>query len=80
MVLSVGSGNQIVFAFAAQQSLASVCNQLNKVARNETLNRLAREAARWMAETDPPDGTPIFTDDHAPFEEITRRMLTAVRP
>jgi len=80
MVLSVGSGNQIVFAFAAQQSLAAVCNQLNKVARNETLNRLAREAARWMAETDPPDGTPIFTDDHAPIEEITRRMLTAVRP
>jgi spermidine synthase len=74
-VLSVGSSNHMVFAFAQERSIASVRSLFSRAESSDMVNRLAREAARRIDDLNPPDGTPVFTDDHAPIEEITRRML-----
>jgi len=75
MVLPIGSSNHIVFAFSREQSISSIRDQLNRAPGGEVFSRLARTATRRMAELDAPDGTLVFTDDHAPIEEITRRMI-----
>jgi spermidine synthase len=79
MVLSVGSGNHLVFAFAGDRGADSIRSQLRKTEGGETFRRLAQEAATEMSDLVPPVGTPVFTDDHAPVEEITRRMLAKYR-
>jgi hypothetical protein len=79
MVLSVGSGNHLVLAFAGERGADSVRSQLRKTEGSETVRRLAREAASEMSDLVPPVRTPVFTDDHAPVEEITRRMLAKYR-
>jgi spermidine synthase len=79
MVLSVGSGNHLVFAFAGQRGADSVCSQLTNAKGSEAVMRLARKTASEMSDLAPSVLTPVFTDDHAPVEEITRRMLAEFR-
>jgi hypothetical protein len=78
MVLSVGSGNHLVFGFG-ERGDDSVRSHLRNAEGSEAVRRRAREAASEMSALAPPVRTPVFTDDHAPVEEITRRRLAKYR-
>ncbi|MEP6820460.1 MAG: fused MFS/spermidine synthase [bacterium] len=75
-VLPVGSGNYMVLAFSQEKSLSSIRDQLRHTEGADPVRQLAQKAASDIIDFVPPDGVGIFTDDHAPVEEITRRMLT----
>lgn len=74
-VLAREDGNHIVLAFARERSAAWVRNRLQRAEGSPAVERLARKAAHAIVDLMPPPGTPIFTDDHAPVEEMTRRMM-----
>jgi len=74
-VISRTDGNHIVFAFTRAKSVAQVRERLEHLAGDQPLRELAREAAAAIIDLVPPEGTPFFTDDHAPVEEMSRRML-----
>ncbi|MGO9127966.1 MAG: fused MFS/spermidine synthase [Terriglobales bacterium] len=75
IVLAVGSGNRMLLVFSKQTDAALVRARLESFEGNATVKRLARRAATQAAEFEVPAGTAVFTDDFAPVEEITRRML-----
>ena len=75
MVVKREDGNNIVLAFPRERSAASVRAQLQAVEGPEPLRRIAQYAAQNVVDVVPPPGTPVFTDDWAPVEEMTRRML-----
>jgi predicted membrane-bound spermidine synthase len=75
VVLSVGYGNRMLMAFPKETSEASVRDRFKRFAGDQTIRRLARRAEGQIVEIDLPAGTTVFTDDLAPVEEITRRML-----
>ncbi len=70
MVVSGIRGNHMIFAFTRPTSLASVRARLG-----EGRSALARSAATAMVEISAPVSTRAFTDDLAPVEQITKRML-----
>jgi len=49
--------------------------RLSRVDGDAALHAIAAQAAEGVRELIPPAGTTVFTDDRAPVEEITRRML-----
>ncbi len=49
--------------------------RLSRFGGDETIQRLARRAETQITAFELPAGTTAFTDDLAPVEEITRRML-----
>jgi hypothetical protein len=57
----------------------SARSQLRNAEGSEAVRRLAREAASEMRDLASPVRTPVFTDDYATVEEITRRMLAQYR-
>jgi len=67
----------MVFAFVREKTVAQVRERLEQVQGDQPFRELARKAATSIVDLIPPDGTPLFTDDHAPVEEMTRRMLFA---
>jgi hypothetical protein len=75
MMVKREDGNNIVLAFPRERSAASVRAQLQAVAGPEPLRRIAQYSAQNVVDVVPPPGTPVFTDDWAPVEEMTRRML-----
>ncbi len=75
VILSVGYGNRMLLAFPRETSEASVRARLSRFGGDETIQRLARRAETQITEFELPAGTTAFTDDLAPVEEITRRML-----
>jgi len=74
-VISRTDGNHIVFAFTRAKSVAQVRERLEHLVGDQPLRELAREAAAAIVDLAPPEGTPFFTDDHAPVEEMSRRVL-----
>lgn len=62
-------------AFAKDTSDASIRARLSKPIGTEAIKRLAGRAAAQIVNYDVASDTPVFTDDLAPVEEITRRML-----
>ena len=76
-VISRTDGNYMVFAFVREKTVAQVRERLEQVQGDQPFRELARKAATSIVDLIPPDGTPLFTDDHAPVEEMTRRMLFA---
>jgi spermidine synthase len=74
-VISRNDGNHMVFAFTRVKSVAQVRERLEHLLGEQTLQELARKAAATIDDLVPPEGTPVFTDDHAPVEEMSRRML-----
>lgn len=76
-VLSRPDGNHILLGFSRARSVDSIRAQLLKFHGEDALEGLARQAALTVRELLPPDHSPVFTDDHAPVEEMTRRMLAA---
>jgi spermidine synthase len=75
MVVRREDGSNIVLAFPQERSAASVRAKLQAVEGPEQLRRIAQYAAQNVMDVVPPPGTPVFTDDWAPVEEMTRRML-----
>jgi len=78
-VISRDDGNHVVLAFPRETSLAQIRQRLSQVDGDPALHAIATNAAGAVRELIPPAGTTIFTDDHAPVEEITRRMLHSPR-
>ena len=74
-VLSRADGSHILLAFLEERSAASIREQLQRVRAVEPITQLARKAASAIVDLAPPPGTPVFIDDHAAVEEMTRRML-----
>lgn len=74
-VLAREGGNHVVLAFARKRPAAWVRDRLQHAEGSPTVKQLARRAAHAIVEFEAPPGTPIFTDDHAPVEAMTRRMM-----
>ena len=74
-VLSPGHGNRMLLAFAKATPESAIRARLLAFAGNEAVERLAKRAGKQIAEIAVPPGTIVFTDDFAPVEEMTRRML-----
>jgi spermidine synthase len=75
VVLSLGNGNRMLLAFPKETSEASIRVRFNKFEGNDAIKRLVKRAEGQIAELEVPAGTTVFTDDFAPVEEMTRRML-----
>jgi spermidine synthase len=73
--LSRADGNHIIFAFVKKHELAETVARLKLGAGPAWVRELAQKAAGKMVEFEPRAGAVIFTDDRAPIEEMTRRML-----
>ncbi len=74
-VQSREDGNHITLGFRRAVSLGDVRARLESTEAPEKIRELARRAAEQLGELAPPPDTLIFTDDRAPVEEMTRRML-----
>ena len=74
-VLSAGHGNRVLLAFAREISTSEIRERLGSSSGAWRVEDLARRAALQITEFHVADGTAVFTDDWAPVEEITRRML-----
>jgi spermidine synthase len=77
VVLSVGYGNRMLLAFTKQTATASIRARLSTFEGDEAVKRLARWAEAQVTEFEVPAGATVFTDDFAPVEEMTRRMLNS---
>lgn len=73
--LSRPDGNQILFAFAEKHALADTVARLKEGAGPGWAQDREQMAAGEIVEFEPRAGAVIFTDDRAPIEEMTRRML-----
>ena len=65
----------MLFAFLERRPLASVRAELGRARGDPGVVHMAQAAASGIAELEPPSGALVFTDDHAPIEPMTRRML-----
>ncbi|HEV2364979.1 MAG TPA: fused MFS/spermidine synthase, partial [Caulobacteraceae bacterium] len=74
-VLSLGYGNRMLLAFATATPESAIRARLRNFAGNQAVERLARRAEKQITHVAAPPGTVVFTDDLAPVEEMTRRML-----
>ncbi|HVH73980.1 MAG TPA: fused MFS/spermidine synthase [Stellaceae bacterium] len=74
-VLSSGHGSWMLLAFATATPRSAIRARLQDFADNQVVDRLARRAATQLTDVYVPPGTVVFTDDFAPVEEMTRRML-----
>ena len=75
-VLSLGYGNRMLLALARAMPEAAIRARLRNYAGNPSVKQLARRAEKEITHVDVPAGTVVFTDDFAPVEEMTRRMLS----
>ncbi|HKN75372.1 MAG TPA: fused MFS/spermidine synthase [Candidatus Acidoferrum sp.] len=73
--LSRADGNHILFAFPEKRELAKTRLQLEQGAGPAWVQELEKKASTEMVEFEPRAGAAIFTDDRAPIEEMTWRML-----
>ena len=80
VALSRARGNQMLLAFTTKCSLDGIRDALSSVGGDERMAALARYAATAIHELTLPPAHPVFTDDLAPVEPITRRTLKALRP
>jgi spermidine synthase len=65
----------MLFAFPERRPLASVRAELARAQGDPGVVGMAQAAASGISELQTPPGTLVFTDDHAPIEPMTRRML-----
>jgi hypothetical protein len=66
--------NYMVLAFAQPRSPAQVQAEILAAPAGRVAD-IAKRAADALFDPQPPAGTPVFTDDRAPVEEITMEML-----
>ncbi len=77
-VFSRRTGNHMILAFTRERSLESIRTSLAAVRGEDVISRHARLVASAVVDFIPPPDTPVFTDDRAPIEAITRRMLASI--
>jgi spermidine synthase len=65
----------ILLAFSRERSAAWVRDRLQHAEGTPTVKRLARKAVHHIVDLVPLPGTLILTDDYAPVEDMTRRMM-----
>ena len=65
----------MLLAFPTATSKDAVRGRLANFDGDPAVKRLARRAATQIIDVDVPAGSVVFTDDYAPVEELTRRML-----
>jgi spermidine synthase len=75
LVLTRQDMNRIIFAFPQEHSVESIESAFREDVGSEAVRRLALQAAAMIRDLVPPPGTVVLTDDRAPIEEMTRRML-----
>ena len=78
-VLAREDGNHIVLAFPRERSVPWVRDRLQHADGSPVVKQLARDAAHAIVDLVPPPEAPVFTDDHAPVEAMTRRMMAKYR-
>lgn len=76
MILSVSRGNFMLLAFSRETSPDSVRAKLATFQGDPTIQLLAKRTASQIVDLEVAPETLVFTDDYAPVEDITRRMLT----
>jgi predicted membrane-bound spermidine synthase len=74
-VLSLGGGNRVLLAFSKATPNSLICARLASYEGNGGVKRLGAAAAARISEVEIPAGVREFTDDFAPVEPMTRRML-----
>jgi spermidine synthase len=79
IVIPGANGNFTLLAFVQPHTAGSLRARVAGMQLERGLAELAREELAAAAEMSPPADTLVFTDDRAPVEELTRRML-AGRP
>jgi spermidine synthase len=77
--LSTPGGNHLLFAFAEKRNLAETVGRLKSAGGPPWVQELARKAVGEIVEFEPRAEAVVFTDDWAPVEEMTRRMLVESR-
>lgn len=65
----------MLFAFPERRSLVSVRAELERAQGDPGIVHMAQAAASGIAELEPPSDALAFTDNLAPIEPMTRRML-----
>lgn len=78
-VLPGDAGNYILFAFAEKRPLSATVSALQSSGGPPWVRESAQKAAGAIAEFQPRPSATIFTDDQAPIEQMTRRMLLAAK-
>jgi hypothetical protein len=73
--LSTAGGNHILFAFSEKRDILETAVRLKEGAGPAWVRDLSMKAAGEIVELEPKAGAVIFTDDLAPIEQMTRRML-----
>lgn len=73
--LSTAGGNHILFAFPQKRDILETAVRLKEGAGPAWVRKLSMKAAGEIVEFEPKAGAVIFTDDLAPIEQMTRRML-----
>jgi spermidine synthase len=68
-------GSQVVFAFPRQRSLESIRSALEAAESHPDIKAMAQYATETIRLLDPPADALVMTDDHAPIESMTRRMI-----
>jgi spermidine synthase len=77
--LSTAGGNHILFAFPEKRDILETAVRLKEGAGPAWVRELSIKAAGEIVEYEPRAGAVVFTDDRAPVEEMTRRMLVEKR-
>jgi hypothetical protein len=75
LVLTRQDMNRIIFAFPQERSVGSIESAFQQAVGSASVRQLALRAATATRDMVPPPGTVVFTDDRAPIEEMTRRMV-----
>ena len=74
-VRSSDGDNHIILAFQEPQSESWIRQTLTRAASNLALKKIAAVYNKQLVEFEAPSGTQIFTDNHAPIEQLTSQML-----
>jgi spermidine synthase len=77
LVRSRPDRNHLLLAFPQARTLPWVRARLAEAESDARFAALVREAGASLGELVPPANAPVFTDDRAPVEEMTRRMLAS---
>jgi hypothetical protein len=77
--MSREDGNHIIFAFVQKRALAETVACLRQFEGAAWVHDLAQKAAAQLVEFEPAPRGVVFTDDLAPVEEMTHRILLQAR-
>lgn len=74
-LLSNEDQNYVLVAFAQRRPVSSTVERLEQFGGAQWIQELARKRAKQVADFEPSERAAVFTDDLAPIEEVTHRVL-----